>query len=91
MERTFSLVEGRARRQEVALQFTPPLEPGTVRYNHPSARGRVLFGGIVKWDSVWCPGADEGTRLETTSDLAGQVHQFTAVAGESLAAGLDAP
>jgi hypothetical protein len=42
----------------------------TLRYNRPSARGRVLFGGIVKWDSVWCPGADEGTRLETTSDLA---------------------
>jgi hypothetical protein len=42
----------------------------TLRYNRPSARGRVLFGGIVKWDSVWCPGADEGTRLETTRDLA---------------------
>jgi hypothetical protein len=41
----------------------------TVRYNRPSARGRALFGGIVPWDSVWCPGADEGTRLETTSDL----------------------
>src|SRR6185295_5481156 len=41
----------------------------TLRYNRPSARGRVLFGGIVKWDSVWCPGADEGTRLETSSDL----------------------
>jgi hypothetical protein len=42
----------------------------TLRYNRPSARGRALFGGIVKWDSVWCPGADEGTRLETTRDLA---------------------
>ena len=42
----------------------------TVRYNRPSARGRALFGGIVPWDSVWCPGADEGTRLETTRDLA---------------------
>lgn len=41
----------------------------TLRYNRPSARGRALFGGIVPWDSVWCPGADEGTRLETTSDL----------------------
>ena len=40
-----------------------------VRYNRPSARGRQLFGGIVPWDSVWCPGADEGTRLETTHDL----------------------
>ncbi|HET7463254.1 MAG TPA: DUF2911 domain-containing protein, partial [Longimicrobium sp.] len=36
----------------------------TVRYNRPAARGRVLFGGIVPWDSVWCPGADEATRLD---------------------------
>jgi len=42
----------------------------TVRYNRPSARGRPLFGGIVPWDSVWCPGADEATQLRTTSDLA---------------------
>jgi hypothetical protein len=41
----------------------------TVRYNRPSARGRALFGGIVPWDSVWCPGADEATQLRTTSDL----------------------
>ena len=41
-----------------------------VQYNRPSARGRVLFGGIVPFDSIWCPGADEGTRLETTHDLA---------------------
>jgi hypothetical protein len=42
----------------------------TVRYNRPSARGRKLFGGIVPWDSVWCPGADEATKLTITSDLA---------------------
>ena len=41
----------------------------SVRYNRPSARGRPLFGGIVPWDSVWCPGADEGTRIETSRDL----------------------
>lgn len=40
-----------------------------VRYNRPSARGRPLFGGIVPWDSVWCPGADEGTRLELSRDV----------------------
>jgi hypothetical protein len=40
-----------------------------LRYNRPSARGRPLFGGIVPWDSVWCPGADEGTRLQTSRDL----------------------
>jgi Protein of unknown function (DUF2911) len=41
----------------------------TVRYNRPSARGRALFGGIVPWDSVWCPGADEATRLDLDADL----------------------
>jgi hypothetical protein len=40
-----------------------------VRYNRPSARGRTLFGGIVPWDSVWCPGADEGTRLTVSSAI----------------------
>ena len=41
----------------------------TVTYNRPSARGRRLFGGIVPWDSVWDPGADEATRIETSRDL----------------------
>jgi hypothetical protein len=41
----------------------------SVRYNRPSLRGRALFGGIVPWDSVWCPGADEGTRLVTNRPL----------------------
>ena len=41
----------------------------SLRYNRPSARGRALFGGIVPWDSVWCPGADEGTRLTTSSAI----------------------
>jgi hypothetical protein len=40
-----------------------------LRYNRPSLRHRPLFGGIVPWDSVWCPGADEGTRLETSAPL----------------------
>jgi len=51
----------------------------SVRYNRPSARGRELFGGIVPWDSVWNPGADEATRLSTSRDLA--------VGGRMLAAG----
>jgi hypothetical protein len=36
----------------------------SVVYNRPAARGRVLFGGIVPYGRVWCPGADEATRLE---------------------------
>ena len=30
----------------------------SVDYKRPVARGRTLFGSLVKWDSVWHPGAD---------------------------------
>lgn len=41
----------------------------TVTYNRPVARGRELFGSLVPWDSIWHPGADQATYLETTSDI----------------------
>jgi hypothetical protein len=41
----------------------------TVRYNRPSARGRTLFGGIVKYGDVWDPGADEATTFEVGRDV----------------------
>jgi hypothetical protein len=46
-----------------------------VRYNRPSARGRVLFGGIVPYGAVWCPGADEATTFATSRQItfAGQL------------------
>lgn len=64
-----------ARGQEI-----PPSEHGsvsqvvahtqiTVVYNRPVARGRQLFGGIVAWGHVWCPGADQATTFETTRDI----------------------
>ena len=34
-----------------------------VEYGRPVARGRVLFGQLVPWDSVWHPGADSATRI----------------------------
>lgn len=40
-----------------------------VIYNRPAARGRELFGGLVPFDSVWNPGADEATRIELTDDI----------------------
>lgn len=40
-----------------------------VIYNRPSARGRELFGGLVPYDSVWNPGADEATRIELSGDV----------------------
>jgi hypothetical protein len=51
----------------------------TVDYSRPVARGRVLFGSLVPWDRVWCPGADNATAITVTTDI--QVN------GQKLAAG----
>ena len=40
-----------------------------VRYSRPSARGRVIFGGVVPWNQVWRTGANAATVLETDADL----------------------
>jgi hypothetical protein len=40
-----------------------------IRYNRPSARGRALFGGIVPYGAVWCPGADEATTFATSQRI----------------------
>jgi hypothetical protein len=39
----------------------------TIDYNRPVARGRELFGGIVPYDRVWCPGADDCTTLTVST------------------------
>ena len=41
----------------------------TVHYSRPSARGRMIFGGVVPWDRVWRTGANEATVFETGADL----------------------
>jgi hypothetical protein len=41
----------------------------SITYGRPSMRGRKIFGGLVPFDRVWCPGADECTRLSTNRDL----------------------
>ena len=51
----------------------------SVEYNRPVARGRALFGSLVKWDSVWHPGADSATRITFDKDVV--------VEGKPLAAG----
>jgi hypothetical protein len=43
----------------------------TITYGRPSMRGRTIFGALVPYDRVWCPGADEATTLD--SDRALQV------------------
>ena len=41
----------------------------TVTYGRPVARGRVLFGQLVPWDSIWHPGADSATRVSFDHDV----------------------
>ncbi len=51
----------------------------TVTYNRPVARGREIFGKLVPWGQVWCPGADTCTSIELSTDVK--------INGETLAAG----
>jgi hypothetical protein len=51
----------------------------TIEYNRPVARGRDLFGALVPWGRVWCPGADTCTSIEISTEVK--------VAGQPLAAG----
>lgn len=39
----------------------------TVKYIRPVARGRELFGGIVRWDREWTPGADSAALITVTN------------------------
>jgi len=50
-----------------------------VIYDRPVARGRDLFGGIVAYDEVWNPGANDATAVSFSRDVT--------VNGQPLAAG----
>jgi len=41
----------------------------TITYGRPSMRGRTIFGALVPYGRVWCPGADEATVLDSTRPL----------------------
>lgn len=51
----------------------------SITYGRPNARGRKLFGGVVRWGEVWCPGADSATAISLNNDVL--------VGGQRLAAG----
>jgi len=50
-----------------------------VVYDRPVARGRELFGGIVPYDEVWNPGANDATAVSFSREVT--------INGEPLAAG----
>jgi DUF2911 family protein len=41
----------------------------TISYNRPVARGRVLFGTLVRWGRIWHPGADSATTISFSQDV----------------------
>lgn len=41
----------------------------TITYGRPYMRGRTIFGGLVPYGRIWCPGADEATILTTDRAL----------------------
>jgi Protein of unknown function (DUF2911) len=41
----------------------------TIEYNRPVARGRELFGTLVPWGRIWCPGADECTSIQLSTSV----------------------
>lgn len=41
----------------------------TITYGRPSMRGRTIFGRLVPYGRVWCPGADEATTLDSPRPL----------------------
>lgn len=60
-----------------------------VDYGRPRRRGRVVFGGVVPWHTLWRTGANAPTRL--TSDRALELGRFTLLAGDYLLQTLPSP
>lgn len=40
-----------------------------IEYSRPQVRGRLIFGGLVPYGSVWRTGANEPTKFSTASDI----------------------
>lgn len=50
----------------------------TISYNRPVARGRDLFGSLVRWGRIWHPGADSVTTISFTHDVTIEGHMLAA-------------
>jgi len=47
-----------------------------VSYNRPVARGRRLFGELVRWGHIWHPGADSATTITFSRDVSIACHDI---------------
>jgi len=64
---------------EVKIDYSENGKELHIFYCQPSARGRVVFGDLVPFESVWRTGANEASTFEISSDIL--------VEGKPLAAG----
>jgi hypothetical protein len=64
--------------QRGTVSQTVALTDISIAYGRPTARGRVLFGKLVPWDSVWHPGADSATRITFAHDVLLEGHPVKA-------------
>lgn len=55
--------------QKAAVEQTLAKTEISISYYRPVARGRELFGSLVKYDKVWQPGANNATVIEFDRDL----------------------
>lgn len=55
--------------QRSSLTQNVALTAISIEYGRPVARGRVLWGQLVPWDSIWHPGADSATRMSLDHDI----------------------
>jgi hypothetical protein len=74
--------------QLAAQQRPKPSQTGTVSqeigsakisltYDRPVARGRDLFGALVKWGEFWTPGANWATMIELSEDVIVEGHPLS--------------
>jgi len=49
-----------------------------ISYNRPVARGRELFGTLVRWGRIWHPGADSATMISFSKDVTIDGHALKA-------------
>jgi len=61
--------QGRVSPHEKTATVTVDGSSMFIDYGRPSTRGRKIFGSLIRWDEVWCPGADEATYLSTSKAL----------------------
>ena len=50
----------------------------TISYNRPVARGRELFGTLVRWGRIWHPGADSVSTIAFSKDVMIDGHRLAA-------------